>query len=59
MIFWIDWHRSGKYLDSYKVIRQARQIMKKNGWRSAVIVAHPDHYARCASIAKWFGVLRS
>ncbi len=44
------------YLDSYEVLRQAWIIMKKEGWEKAVIVAHPDHWLRCAAIAKWFGM---
>lgn len=44
------------YLDSYEVLRQAWIIMKEEGWKRAVIVAHPDHWPRCAAIAKWFGM---
>ncbi len=48
--------KTGGYLDSYEVIRQAWQIMKERGWNSAIIVAHPHHLPRCRRIAKWFGI---
>jgi len=46
----------GRYLDSYEVIRQAKDAMKIKGLRNLIIVAHPDHYDRCRTIAKWFGL---
>ena len=49
-------HRvEGKYLDTREVLEQAAAICAKEGWKKAIIVAHPDHLWRCAEAAKKFG----
>jgi hypothetical protein len=45
-----------EYLDSYEVLRQSKVICDANGWKTAVILAHPDHLWRCKKIAEKMGV---
>ena len=46
-------HRvKGKYLDTYEVLAQALEIIKKNGWTKVILVAHPDHICRAEKVLK-------
>lgn len=45
----------GVYLDTYEVLYQSWEICKKNGWRKAIIIAHPDHLWRVVQTAKKIG----
>ena len=49
-------HRvGGKYLDTYEMLFQAKILCRQKGWKKAIILAHPDHYWRCAMTAKKIG----
>ncbi|MDD5431052.1 MAG: hypothetical protein PHP03_02395 [Candidatus Pacebacteria bacterium] len=43
---------SDKYLDTYEVLRQAKEICDKRGWKKIVILAHPLHQWRVLMTAK-------
>lgn len=45
----------GKYLDTYEVVRQSREICKKLGIETVGILAHPDHVWRVALTAQKIG----
>ena len=50
-------HRiKGKYLDTYEVLSQAKEIMEKKGWNIAILVAHPAHLPRCKKVLEKMGV---
>lgn len=46
---------SGKYLSTYGVALQASEVMKQNGWRTYVGIAHKDHLPRCIAVMKKLG----
>jgi hypothetical protein len=53
----IDGHRQpGKYLDTYEVALQAQQIMRQQGWETAVILAHAHHLPRAAAVCRKLGL---
>ncbi len=45
-----------KYLDTYEVIVQSKDICERSGWRKAIILAHPQHCWRCVMTAKKLGL---
>lgn len=48
--------KPGAYLDTYEVMRQAKEVISSQGIVDVVIVAHPSHYPRCAAVAKRMGL---
>jgi len=53
----IEKHReAGIYLNSLEVARQAKEIMDKKKWESAIIIAHPNHVPRVDAICKKIGI---
>lgn len=43
------------YLDTYEVLAQTWVVCQKEGWKKAIIVAHPDHVWRVAKTAEKLG----
>jgi len=53
----IERHREeGKYLDTYEVLDQAKEIIKEQGWRTAVLIAHPWQIWRAMAVFKKMGI---
>lgn len=53
----VEKHRTpGKYLDTREVAVQAKAIMEQNGWKTAVILAHPNHVPRCDMVCRKLGI---
>lgn len=53
----ISKHRvKGKYLDTREVILQAQLIMKKQGYKTAALVAHPAHMPRVEAACTAAGI---
>lgn len=53
----IENHRTaGKYLDTREVAVQAKAIMDQNGWKTAAILAHPNHIPRCDAVCHKLGI---
>lgn len=49
-------HRNDRqYLDTYEVLAQAKDYCLGLGSMKAIIVAHPDHAARCIAVAQKLG----
>ncbi|MBU3942369.1 hypothetical protein KKA24_00115 [Patescibacteria group bacterium] len=40
----------GKRLDTYEVLAQAFEVIKKRGWNKVILVAHPDHIWRAKKV---------
>jgi uncharacterized SAM-binding protein YcdF (DUF218 family) len=56
-LFRIDQHRqAGKYLDTSEVAAQALEIMRQQGWRSAVLLAQAHHVPRVALVCQRLGL---
>jgi uncharacterized SAM-binding protein YcdF (DUF218 family) len=56
-IWRIDSHRRpGNYLDTYEVASQAHQIMKQQGWESALLLAQGYHIPRAAAVCRKLGL---
>lgn len=56
-VFQLKKHRiKGKYLDTREVAYQAKQIMDKQGWKKAIILAHPYHVPRCDLVCQKLGI---
>jgi hypothetical protein len=49
-------HDPRYYLDSREVAYQAAEIMKKHGWKNAIIMGHPNHIPRLDAICKRLGI---
>src|SRR5437868_9175076 len=43
-------HEAGEYLDTYGVALQAKQIMVKNNYKTALLIAHSYHIPRIAVV---------
>lgn len=43
-------------LDTYEVALQARDIMSKNGWKTALVAAHPYHMPRVQAVCDKVGI---
>jgi uncharacterized SAM-binding protein YcdF (DUF218 family) len=53
----IDSHRqAGKYLDTREFLAQAADIMQREKWRTAVLVAQPYHVPRVLAAARKMGI---
>jgi cytosine/adenosine deaminase-related metal-dependent hydrolase len=53
----IDRHAShGLYLDTREVARQAWEIMRAQGYTTALLVAHPHHVARADAVCETLGM---
>lgn len=46
----------GQYLDTYEALRQAREVMAKEGWRRAFLFCHPAHAPRASRVFRKLGV---
>lgn len=46
----------GEYKNTREILQEAKSIMDKNGWHSAVLVAHPWHLASCQWTAQKLGI---
>lgn len=56
-VYRIQHHRiPGKYLDTREVAFQAREIMQRQGWIKAILMAHPNHVPRVDAICKKLGI---
>lgn len=56
-LFRIDRHRRpGKYLDTYEVAAQSRDLMDRHGWYTAVILAQGHHLPRAAQVCQKLGL---
>jgi len=44
--------KTKKYLDTYEVLAQAKEICKDKGWKKITLVAHQDHLPRVIRTAK-------
>lgn len=56
-IFRISKHREkGKYLDTREVAAQAKDQMDKQGWKTALVLAHPNHMPRCDAVCRALGI---
>ena len=56
-IFRITKHREeGKYLDTREVAVQAKDYMDKEGWQTAVVLAHPNHMPRADAVCRALGI---
>ena len=53
----VERHREGKYLDTYEVLSQAREVMRKYRWTRAILVAHPAHISRCKKVLEKMGMI--
>ncbi len=45
-----------KYLDTYEVALQAKEIMERKGYRTALLLAHPYHMPRVQAVATRLGI---
>lgn len=53
----IEKHRKRHtYLDTVEVAEQAKIIMEENGWKNAVLLAHPNHMPRADAVCKNLGI---
>jgi hypothetical protein len=53
----IDRHRCpGRYLDTHEVAVQARQIMARQGWEIAIVLAQSHHVPRVAAVCRKLGL---
>jgi uncharacterized SAM-binding protein YcdF (DUF218 family) len=53
----IDRHAAqGVYLDTREVARQAWEIMRAQGYATALVVAHPHHVARADAVCETLGM---
>jgi len=48
-----------KYLDTYEVLRQSKEICKNNDWETIILVAHQDHLPRAFKVAEKLGFIVS
>ena len=57
-IYVIERHllKPGEYLDTEEVNRQAANVCKMNGWKRAIVVAHPHHEWRAAANLERHGI---
>jgi DUF218 domain len=56
-VFRIERHRiAGQYLNTREVAEQACEIIKRQGWSKAILVAHPNHVPRADAICKKLGL---
>jgi hypothetical protein len=46
----------GDYRNTREILQEAKAYMDQQGWKRAVIVAHPWHLARCIWIAQKLGI---
>ncbi|KXB08864.1 hypothetical protein AKJ56_00185 [candidate division MSBL1 archaeon SCGC-AAA382N08] len=46
----------GKYLDTFEVVNQAREIMEKKKWVTPVLVCHPSHLWRSLRVFWKMGI---
>jgi uncharacterized SAM-binding protein YcdF (DUF218 family) len=49
-------HIEGEYLDTREVAVQAKEQMDKRGWRTALILAHPNHMPRADAVCRALGI---
>lgn len=42
----------GTYRNTREILLEAKEVMARNGWSTATIVAHPYHLARCTWVAE-------
>jgi len=47
---------AGKYLDTREVAVQAKEHMDKKGWKTGVILAHPNHMPRADAVCRELGI---
>ncbi len=45
-----------KYLDTREVLAQAKEVMDKHGWKTAVLLAHPYHMPRVQMACDRLGI---
>jgi len=49
-------HQWWKYLDTYEMLSQAKQIMEQEGWSKPVLVAHSWHLWRAKRVLEKMGI---
>jgi hypothetical protein len=56
-IFRISKHRQrGKYLDTREVAEQGKELMRQHGWKTALLLAHPNHMPRVQQACNRLGM---
>jgi uncharacterized SAM-binding protein YcdF (DUF218 family) len=48
--------RKGQYLDTREVAEQGQRLMAKQGWKTAVLLAHPYHMPRIQMVCTHLGI---
>lgn len=56
-VFIVKRHRKrGRYLDTREVLEQAKLVMEKHGYKTAVLLAHPNHMPRVQMCCDRLGI---
>jgi hypothetical protein len=56
-VYRVERHRKlGVYLDTREVAEQAKEIMDRQGWKKAIIIAHPNHMPRADAVCQKLGI---